>query len=116
VYEDNTASISMSTYKGSPHKRSKHFGIEWAYFKQAVELLEIKPVYISTNEQPADMLTKALPFQKFSLFRNKIMGDKILQDHFEKRLKMTHMVILSAGVEKNTGRCPADIGGDFSHQ
>jgi hypothetical protein len=38
VFEDNSASITMSTELGTPHKRSKHFGIEWAYFKESVEI------------------------------------------------------------------------------
>jgi hypothetical protein len=82
VFEDNQASITMSKKDGTPHKRSKHFGIEWAYFKQAVELAEIDPVYLSTDEQPADMLTKALPPQKFIYFRDMVMGSSPMQDHF----------------------------------
>ena len=97
VYEDNQASITMSTNQGIPHKRSKHFGIEWAFFKQAVEFKEIKPVFVSTNEQPADMLTKALPFPKFSIFRDKVMGEKELQGHFEEKTLATHIVVASAG-------------------
>ena len=38
VSEDNTASIALSTKPGVPHKRSKHFGIEWAMFKEVVEI------------------------------------------------------------------------------
>ena len=83
VYEDNTASITMSKLGGIPHKRSKHFGIEWAYFKQMVDLKEIEPIYVSTNEQPADMLTKALPPQKFLYFRDMVMGLQKYQDHFQ---------------------------------
>ena len=41
VFEDNTASITMSSDLGLPHKRSKHFGIEFAFFKQSVALKEI---------------------------------------------------------------------------
>ena len=49
IFEDNTSSVTMSSDAGVPHKRSKHFGIEWAFFKQTVELGEIKPVYVSTR-------------------------------------------------------------------
>ena len=93
IYEDNMASITMSTDKGSPHKRSKHFGIEWAYFKEAVEVMEIKPVYVSTNEQPADMLTKALPYPKFTYFRDMIMGGKSVQVHFDTKISATHITV-----------------------
>ena len=98
IWEDNMASITMSTDKGSPHKRSKHFGIEWAYFKEAVEIQEIKPIYVSTNEQPADMLTKALPFPKFTYFRDMIMGDQKVQTHFDKTILATHITV---GVQAN---------------
>ena len=75
VYEDNTASISLASNPGSPHKKSKHFGIEWAFFKEAVELKEIAPIFVSADLQPADMTTKALLSPKFSLFRDIMMGE-----------------------------------------
>ena len=46
VYEDNTAAITMANDQGTPHKKSKHFGIEWAYFKEAVQHGEIEPIYV----------------------------------------------------------------------
>ena len=82
VFEDNTASITMSVNPGVPHKRSKHFGIEWAMFKETVEFGEILPTYVSTTEQPADMMTKALPIKPFVYFRDMIMGDVKSQRHF----------------------------------
>ena len=82
VYEDNTASIALSTNPGVPHKRSKHFGLEWAIFKEAVALGEVAPVYVSTEDQPADMMTKALPAKKFVYFRDRVMSCDILQKHF----------------------------------
>ena len=82
IYEDNTASIAMSAHSGAPHKRSKHFGIEWAMFRESVDLGEIKPVYVPTGDQPADMLTKPLSVQKFVYFRDLIMGGRNLQQLF----------------------------------
>ena len=79
IFEDNTASISMAEDHGTPHKRSKHFGLEWAYFKECVELQELTPVHVSTNEQLADMMTKPLNTTKFKYFRDLIMGDSELQ-------------------------------------
>jgi hypothetical protein len=85
VYEDNKAAITMSNDPGTPHKRSKFFGIEFAFFKQSVELGEIKPEYVPTEVQPADMLTKTLPRPKFSIFRDMMMGGEQLQSHFERK-------------------------------
>ena len=93
VYEDNTASIALSTKPGTPHKKSKHFGIEWAFFKESVELKEILPVHVSTDMQPADMLTKALMSKKFPKFRDIVMGGSPLQNHFNTVCVATHTVV-----------------------
>ena len=82
VHEDNTASISLSSNLGTPHKRSKHFGLEWAIFKESVGLKELSLVHVSTDFQPADMLTKSLVSAKFSEFRDMVMGGKDIQSHF----------------------------------
>ena len=97
VYEDNTAAISLSCDLSTPHKRSKHFGIEWSYFKQSVAFGEIKAVYVDTDNQPADMLTKALLSSKFAEFRDMIMGGPELQGHFQNGgdKVVSHMVFLN---------------------
>jgi hypothetical protein len=77
------SSITMSSDPGVPHKRSKHFGVEFSYFKQSALLGEIKVEYISTEDQPADMLTKCLPAAKFEKFRDSVMGVDRLQRHFD---------------------------------
>ena len=82
VYEDNTASITLASTLGTPHKKSKHFGIEWAIFKEAVELKELELVHVSTDDQPADMLTKSLVSKKFEIFRDTVMGCEDTQAHF----------------------------------
>ena len=89
TYEDNTASISLATSQGVPHKKSKHFGIEWAYFKESVELKEIKLMHVSTELQAADMLTKSLLSTKFGVFRDMVMGNSQLQNHFENKITPT---------------------------
>jgi hypothetical protein len=82
VFEDNTAAISLSNNPGAPHKRSKHFGLEFAMFKQAVAEGEVSLAYVPTEEQLADIMTKALPSKKFEYFRDRAMGDATLQNHF----------------------------------
>ena len=95
IYEDNTASIHMASDLSTPHKRSKHFGIEWSFFKESVEKGEVIPVYVSTDEH-ADMLTKSLTSQKFNVFRDMVMGSQNLQQHFDKSNLMTlYVEILS---------------------
>lgn len=82
VYEDNSASISLSKIPGNHHKKSKHFGLEWSMFKESVEFGEIEPVFVKTDEQAADMLTKPLSARKFVYFRDLVMGEERLQLHF----------------------------------
>ena len=92
VYEDNTASISLASTLGTPHKRSKHFGIEWAFFKESVELKEVSLVHVTTDKQPADMLTKSILSGKFSEFRDMVMGTFEVQNHFQKNVA-AHLVV-----------------------
>jgi hypothetical protein len=82
IFEDNSASINLSTDQGVPHKRSKHFGIEWAMFKESVDFGEILPAKVSTDEQIADLLTKPLSGAKFLYLRNLMMGGEKEQQHF----------------------------------
>ncbi len=88
VFEDNTSAIIMSSNPAIPHKRSKHFGIEFAFFKQSVEMKEILPIYVSTDDQPADMLTKTLLPSKFIKFRESVMGNMLLQFYFDRKKQM----------------------------
>jgi len=47
---------------------------------------EIKPEYVSTDDQAADMLTKTLPAAKFIRFRDMVMGITSKQVHFNTQL------------------------------
>jgi hypothetical protein len=46
----------------------KHVDIHQHWLRQEVEAKHVKIEWISTNEMPADGLTKALPHQKFDTF------------------------------------------------
>ena len=82
VYEDNMSSISLSKNLGVPHKRSKHFDIEFNFFKQSVDWKEVVPIFVATEEQAADMLTKTIPATQFVYLREKVMGSQQMQDLF----------------------------------
>ena len=81
VFNDNKSALSLST-GGTCHKRSKHFGIEFDIFREYVQLGELHLEHISTDELPADMLTKPLPPSKFIYFRDIVMGGEELQNYF----------------------------------
>jgi hypothetical protein len=82
IYNDNTSALKLST-GGTCHKRSKHFGIEFDLFREYVSYGEIVLQHKTTDCLAADMLTKSLPPQKFTKFRDEVMGDENLQNHFQ---------------------------------
>ena len=82
VFEDNHSSILLLENQGTPHKKSKHFGIEWAYVKEAANLKEILVQYVETTVQRADFLTKAISHTKFHEHRDCVMGEREKQDFF----------------------------------
>jgi hypothetical protein len=54
------------------HDTSKHIEIRYHFIRDKVQKGVVKLQYISTNEQVADTLTKALPKGKFEYFREKL--------------------------------------------
>jgi hypothetical protein len=71
IFCDNQSCIKLSE---NPvlHDRSKHIEIIYHFIKDKVQKGVVKLQYISTNEQVADILTKALPKGKFEYFRGKL--------------------------------------------
>ena len=60
IHADNQASIHMAKIPRF-HERTKHIGIRYHYVRTAIEDGLISLSYIPTTENPADILTKALP-------------------------------------------------------
>eukprot|EP00253_Pinus_taeda_P031461 PITA_31461 len=54
------------------HDRSKHIGIKYHFIRDYVQKGAVKLEYIPTDEQVADILTKALPRGKHVYFRDKM--------------------------------------------
>ncbi len=73
VFEDNQAAISHAVApKMSP--RTKHIAVKYHFFRHHIASGEIEVVYVDTNNQVADLLTKGLPPEKFRYLREKLMG------------------------------------------
>lgn len=68
IYEDNQACIKIATTL--ENKRSKHIDVRHHFIRDCVKDKRIELRYISTNEQQADLLTKALSVTKFKYLRN----------------------------------------------
>jgi len=59
LFIDNNGVIKMiKTYK--EYRRAKHIDIQYHFVKEKVEAGEFKPVYIPSEDNIADLLTKAL--------------------------------------------------------
>jgi hypothetical protein len=60
LYSDNQGSIALSKNPDS-HRRTKHIDVRYHLLREHVEKGTVTVQYISTNEMPADVLTKGLP-------------------------------------------------------
>ena len=70
IYEDNAGSIAMA--KNMECKRSKHIDIKHHFLRDHVNKGHINIMYISTQEQVADIFTKPLDRSLFNCIRSKL--------------------------------------------
>ena len=66
------------------HARTKHIEVHHHFVREKVLAGEIKVDYISTNQQPADIFTKPLSWQKFEQDRDHL-GILSLSSRFPKQ-------------------------------
>lgn len=59
IYEDNQGCIALSE-NAMGQRRTKHIDIRFHFIRERVENEEVKLCYVPTEEQLADLLTKAL--------------------------------------------------------
>ena len=73
VFEDNSGALEMARiHKYRP--RTKHLNVRLHHFRDYVERKEISIHPISTNDQPADFLTKALNEETLARHRFAVLG------------------------------------------
>ncbi|KAG5877261.1 hypothetical protein JTB14_013996 [Gonioctena quinquepunctata] len=68
---DNQSAIKL-IHNPEFHNRTKHVNIQFHFVREKFQDGEIEPVYVSTELQEADLLTKALPRTSFLNHRNLI--------------------------------------------
>ncbi|KAH7465285.1 Retrovirus-related Pol polyprotein from transposon TNT 1-94 [Fusarium oxysporum f. sp. matthiolae] len=68
IYGDNQGAIAM-TKNPQYHSRTKHIAIQEHFVREKTASGEVEMNYIPTDKQVADGLTKALPKDRFQLFR-----------------------------------------------
>ncbi|KAH9664737.1 Integrase catalytic domain-containing protein [Citrus sinensis] len=71
IYCDNMSAIAL-TKNPVFHAKSKHIELCYHYIRDLVSKGEVNMEFISTNEQPADFLTKAIIIEKFEKFKKQL--------------------------------------------
>ena len=71
---DNMAARDLA-YNPEHHARTKHVERRHFYIRDMVEKFELNVPYVSTDENLADFLTKALPSKRFFYLRRRIMNE-----------------------------------------
>jgi hypothetical protein len=67
LHSDNQGAIALSK-DNKFHARTKHIDVRYRFIREAVENGKLSVVYIPTDENPADIFTKALAKVKFGRF------------------------------------------------
>lgn len=73
IYEDNQSCICLSK-NPVVSNRSKHIDIRYHFTREKVDNGEVELVYVSTEHQLADLLTKPLLTTKVEQLRNGVLG------------------------------------------
>jgi hypothetical protein len=73
LYEDNQGCILLSQ-RPANHQRNKHIDLRYHYLREKVKEGVITLLYVTTKEQLADILTKALGRVAFTRLNEQIMG------------------------------------------
>ena len=68
---DNQSAITLSKTTGH-HNRTKHIDTRYHFIRECVEAKRIEISFVRTEDQLADMFTKALGRQKFQEMRDRI--------------------------------------------
>ncbi|XP_058219284.1 secreted RxLR effector protein 161-like [Rhododendron vialii] len=71
IHCDNMSTIAM-TKNPVFHARSKHIELRHHFIRDLVNKEEICLEFINTNDQPADILTKAVTIEKFDKFKKQL--------------------------------------------
>ncbi|KXJ62359.1 hypothetical protein RP20_CCG018221 [Aedes albopictus] len=70
IYEDNQGAIAMAEREET--RRVKHIDVKYHFIRNVVADGKVKLVYVPTQKQQADILTKSLPAPTFVALRNKL--------------------------------------------
>ena len=71
INEDNQGCISLSK-NPEYHQRTKHIDTRYHYIREVIKTGEVKLEYTKTQDQVADVFTKALSKPRFEELRSKL--------------------------------------------
>ncbi|BBG93443.1 hypothetical protein Prudu_001453 [Prunus dulcis] len=71
---DNTSAIAMAR-NPVHHQKTRHISRKFHFIREAIQAKEIELIYCKTEDQIADILTKALPKDRFVRLRS-LLGVK----------------------------------------
>ena len=71
LYSDNQSAITL-TRDAQFHARSKHFDVQNHFVREKVENGIVDIIYVPTDDNIADVFTKALPKPKHQKFRENL--------------------------------------------
>jgi hypothetical protein len=74
IYKDNTGCLELVNQPDQFRPRTKHIGIKWHHFHDAVKNGSVVVKKINTTFQLADPLTKPLPQHRFEMLHQLLMG------------------------------------------
>ncbi len=84
IFCDNNGARALAKNDAAYHSRTKHIDIKYHYVREAIRDRKISMIYIPTNENIADILTKALARPKFEPFTT-ALGVRRLQSVHDSR-------------------------------
>jgi hypothetical protein len=73
IYDDNQGCVALAQ-SARAGKRTKHIDVRYHFVRERVEGGELKVVYVPTERQLADLLTKALERVKLERLRERVLG------------------------------------------
>ena len=76
IYCDNQGAVRL-VYNAEFHQRTKHIQLRYHYIREQIAEERIEVKYVSTEDQLADIFTKALPGPKFIEMRERIGVTKL---------------------------------------
>ena len=71
IFVDNISAIKL-VKNPEFHKRTKHMDVRYHFIRERIESGELKVEYLCTENQKADIFTKALPRERFCMLRESV--------------------------------------------